>query len=234
MRHGSLSPWPVFGQVCIFGNACMWCVMCVCTSVCALSVCDCDCVSFFLLFLALARPRLADSLLSDWRFFVFLLIVCLMILHAVALVCCQWLPFVACFSLFLYFFLLHPKTLFVALVVFVVYHFWVNRAEFRAVYWTVKTMGKPSQAAAASTASFQLQLQLRLPRLRSTPTTVPVSRGFCFVSQFFLHFNKFLFLVLFFFSFFVYLSQVLIAKYFIMQSRLTDWLWGLIITIAIN
>lgn len=146
--------------------------------------------------------------------------------------CCSCLlPFVACFSLFLYFFLLHPKTLFVALVVFVVYHFWVNRAEFRAVYWTVKTMGKPSQAAAASTASFQLQLQLRLPRLRSTPTPVPVSRGFCFVSQFFHHFNKFLFLVLFFF---VYLSQVLIAKYFIMQSRLTDWLWGLIITIAIN
>lgn len=98
---------------------------------------------------------------------------------------------------FFIFFLLHPKTLFVALVVFVVYHFWVNRAEFRAVYWTVKTMGKPGQAAAASTASFQLQL--RLPRLRSTPTPVPVSRGFCFVSQFFHHFNKFLFLVLFFF-----------------------------------
>lgn len=132
---------------------------------------------------------------------------------------------VACCCLFLFislfFFLLHPKTLFVALVVFVVYHFWVNRAEFRAVYWTVKTMGKPSQAAAASTASFQLQL--RLPRLRSTPTPVPVSRGFCFVSQFFHHFNKFLFLVFVFFSFFRVPFTSFDCKVFYYAIP-TDWL----------
>lgn len=160
--------------------------------------------------------------------------------------CCSCLlPVVAsCLFLFIslyfffFFFLLYPKTLFVALVVFV-YHFWVNRAEFRAVYWTVKTMGKPSSkycqlpATSSSSSSSSVYRLHHLPA--PTPTPVPVSRGFCFVSQFVSHFNKFLVLVLFLFLFFsctfhkFWLQSILLCN-----PPLTDWLWGLIITIAIN
>lgn len=185
----------VFSAMLACGVSCVYdcvCVRCLCAIVIALA---------FLPAVFGLGPATFSGLPFEWlALFVFLLIVCLMILHAVALVCCLLLPVVAICCLFLFislfFFCFTPRHFLLRLLCLLCIIFGSierNSVQFIELWkrWASQVKQQQQVLPASSSSSVyrdsdQLQLRFQFPvAFASFLSFSTISINFCFWFYFF-------------------------------------------------